>query len=398
MQANAKYIRSHINTIYTFNSFNTIIFIILVIHAPLLSYGLILLYFILFSKYIPNFFRKVQSIILILSMSLISASRAFFQTWSDDFNRYYDVYIGLLNGDYSLLFEFGGGLEFVLSFFYLTLGYISNIENPVFVLFSETFLILILFYIWIEKYFINFDKNKKTILIVSSLFFLNLLGTTQLTRQFLSMVILLYAITSINTKKEIVFFLLATFTHLSAIPIYFIIKMIQWKGKFTIFVISIIVLTFVYFLPMILNYGDVLIPGLHKLNYYVDKLNEESTISYREISSFFVVSFSLFLLKYKEVFKLRWDYFFLTFFIIYLALLSLPLASLRATLLFNSIILGTFLFVAFQRYILVFKILLSLYIIYRVVMWSYLDSDNVFRFWESYNWVGTPYYYVLEEK
>ena len=133
--------------------------------------------------------------------------------------------------------------------------------------------------IWLEKEFSpNLSRAQMCLVIASSLVFFNIVVTTQLTRQALSLVILLYAITSRSTKREIIFLILASITHLSSFVLYIIYKMVMKNPRVAVPAIAISVLVFVYSIGIILNSGLIHLPGLEKLLFYADKLDQGSGI------------------------------------------------------------------------------------------------------------------------
>ncbi len=382
----------------------TILNILLAIHSPLFAYAFILLYFLFLSKYIPNFFRVSNAFILIFSMALIAASRAYFETESDDFIRYYDIYYGLLHGNYALLFTFGNGFEIGLPCFYLILGAFTQVENPVFVLFCETFFILIFYYIWIEKKVIPYlDHSQITILLVSALFFFSITLATQLPRQMLSMVFLLYALSSTLKKNRLLFLILATLTHLSALPIYLMIKFVRYKPKTAFVCILGGSIIFLYYSSIIINTINLYSPDIiNRLNYYLvqlDTTKQSSSLmkmNIRALSSLVLIFLGSFLIRSTTIVN-QYKNTLLLFIVLYVILISFPLASFRLTLIFHSILLGLFMFFIFSKYNDFYRLFLLFYILYRILNWSLrIDIENNFRLWESYFWIGYPFHFLLK--
>ena len=289
-RALAKQIEIKFNTVMTLLNFLILTF------SPLMGMMFSCLYLLTFSNYISKNVRLINVSILILNMSLIIASRLYFETESDDFIRYYKTYQTLLSGDYSAIFAYSNGLEWVLPLFYALLAIVFNNDSPIFLLFSETLLILIIFYCWIESYFKDKTTNKELNQLIATAFLFFSLGmATQVTRQFLAMVILLHSFSNQGGKRYF-FLMLATFTHLVALPLFILIRFVQRNPKLYGILVLFASIAMVQLMPLILMHVDFDLPLLSKLGYYLHALNNDVEYSFVRFFFMIVISIGIYIL------------------------------------------------------------------------------------------------------
>ncbi|HCB3687122.1 TPA: EpsG family protein, partial [Klebsiella pneumoniae] len=171
-------------------------------------------------------YRYVASLIAIFCCTFIISSRNFESgLQQDDFaNIYYLVYNRMQNGDSIFYDQFSGGVEFFLPLYFKIIGYIFDIQNPVYIMASVSGLCLLLFYVWLERYGLEgIERSKKSLCVASSLGLLVFLVTTQNMRQAISCVFLLYAITFFVRKQKIlfsIFFILAIVSHTTSVLVF----------------------------------------------------------------------------------------------------------------------------------------------------------------------------------
>lgn len=378
----------------SFNIIMTTLNVFILTFSPLISYAFSLLYLLLFSKYVTKHFRVINSVILIISMAIISASRLYFHTLSDDFIRYYETYTELLNGNYEFIFIYGNGLEWGLPLFYAGLAIIFQSKSPEFILFSETLLILIIFYGFLEHYFKNeLSNSEMNQLIVTAFLFFSLPLATQVTRQFLAMNILLWAFSS-KGKSNWYIVALATCFHVTALPIFILIRLIQRNAIFYGSITVVLSIFSIQFFPFILAFVGINNALTSKLAYYLYNTTNESPLPIVQL--FFILTTTVGISFCKSAgFIKEWRSVLIVFSCIYISLLSLPLASLRFTILPISIMLGIFFFFSYKKYGVLFFVILGSYILYRFNGWININTDNLMHFWGNYSWVGTPFYYLL---
>ncbi|MBN3975881.1 EpsG family protein, partial [Serratia marcescens] len=198
------------------------------------------------------------AIIAIISGSFIAASRNTLMVLGDDFNVNYYVYQLMQHGESIFYHDFSGGIEFILPLYFKIIGSVFNIENPVYIFFSVTALCLTLFYIWLEKYALkNIDADKRALCVAASLGLFVLFSTTQLMRQMISTVFLLYALSLWTEKKKlsfVIFFALAVFSHLSSVLLFFVITTLMGEDRYKKYIILLISIGFVSLFTIFLSY------------------------------------------------------------------------------------------------------------------------------------------------
>ena len=116
----------------------------------------------------------------------------------------------------------------------------------------------------------------------------------------------------------------------------------------------------------------------------------------RAISSLVLIFLGSFLIRSTTIVN-QYKNTLLLFIVLYVILISFPLASFRLTLIFHSILLGLFMFFIFSKYNDFYRLFLLFYILYRILNWSLrIDIENNFRLWESYFWIGYPFHFLLK--
>ena len=367
------------------------------IFSPLLGYFLSIAYLLLFSNYISKNFRIINVIFLLIDISIISASRLYFSVESDDFIRYYQTYTQLLNGDFSCITtpRYSNGLEWVLPIFYAILAKLTSIKSPEFVLFSETLLFVVIFYIWIENYFKNVLSNYEINKLVATAFlFLSISSITLYTRQYIAMVILLFSFYG-SLKKRLFFLFMAISTHLTALPIFIFIKLIQKFKLKALIPFSLILFLFVNYFNVILNFFDLSLPLIGKLVYYTHEINVDNSLPINQLFFIVIINIGLYINKKNNSFLRDWRLVFLFFSIIFIIFLPIPLMSMRLTILLIAIMLGVFFYFAYSDFGIFYNFFLMLYLVYRLTSGLLTNVSYPMHFWHNYNWIGKIYYYIL---
>ncbi len=388
-------ISKHLENI--FNILVSAINLLLLIFSPLLGYFFSISYLLLFSRYIPKKFRVLNVGFLLIDVSIIAASRLYFAVDSDDFIRYYETYSQLLNGDFTPIFtpRYSNGLEWVLPLFYSLLAKLTSIKSPEFVLFSETLLIVSIFYIWIESYFKNILSNYEINKIVATVFlFLSISSITLYTRQYLAMVILLFAFYG-NFKQRLFFLFLAASTHLTALPIYIMIKSVQKWPTVVIVFTSILSLLFINFFQEILTIVNFNLPLIGKLVSYTHKINVDTSLPITQIFFILIINLALYFNSDNSSFLKEWKKVFLLFSIIFIIYLPIPLMSMRLTILVIAIMLGIFFYFSYRNFGIYYNFIIMLYLIYRITSGILTNTNYPMHFWKNYSWFGNLYYYIL---
>lgn len=373
-----------------------LLFALLTLYAsPLISFYFIIFIFIFTNVDFAT--RFPLSIIMVISGAMIFSSRELGVVTGDDFyNQYYPLYLNILNGGHVFTNEFGGGVEVGLAFFFKVIS-ISGIRDPSYVLFCISFFTLFLFYLWLELFAFENIENSKTLLIASTFAFVGLFTITQLTRQAMAMVFVMYAISFFYRGRYLYFtisLLLGVLFHLTAIPIFVITYVFMYgtisnKNKIAI-VIILFSLLFHFIVAKIVGSG--LFWGVQsKFAYY--EYNDLATQSSYYLRHLVVSSIILLVLNRKEILNNRYLSLLLYGTVAYVALLPIPFASDRMLMPLTTYLLGFVICLVFNRVSILYKLLLLTYCIFRFIQlgpaYDETCRNAIFCLWYSYPWLGT---------
>jgi EpsG family len=319
---------------------------LLLVVSPLASFALCGFLLMTLHARTPREVRWVLEISLALALSLMTGSRPLDpDNLSDDIHGYYEIYRELAGGDLTTLTQFGGGFEVALPLLFWLWGLALpplTVNGLMFCLSATSSLLLVL---WIERAFYRRGVALRPALAGLCLVMLNLYFATQLSRQFLALIVLLFAITAATRGGRALYLALAASLHLSALPFY-LVWLLARRGVWGwLAILGMAVLLRLYFLDLLAAFDVIPAALADKLVYYVD--NEDSATD-ADIGSlrmiFLLAALSLLSLlasrlrpdaRTRPWLALPW----LTG-VIHYALLSIPLASLRSTLVVHSVLPG----------------------------------------------------------
>jgi len=349
------------------------------------------------TKYLNRCYRILFGILISLSWGLILGSREIFLSSSDDFTQYYTVYQQISDGNLEALFIYGGGYELGLPLVFLFITEISSqIIQPHTLLFLDGVFCSLIFLAWLEYYGLKeVDEEKKGLCSAYTWVLCSFFMASQTIRQFISCLFLLISIFEINKKKKILFLALATIFHLSAIIIYLIIYFVKkYKIKATIFIILLSSIS-VYLFESISNNETIKnFLGGEKLTYYENFSNGFTDADLGILKLLVLPAILLLisamvinskLIKFRMLDIKDWTLLYLTFFLLHIIFLPIPLLSLRLTMIISNILLGWIIFNILNEH---YKILYSsilIIIIWRVSILFDSNPDNMMRYWSLYN-------------
>ncbi len=374
------------------------LFIIMILLAcsffsPLITLTLVLIILVLFSKVLLDFTRQLLSVIFIYSGSIIISSRKTFATVSDDFSTYYSIYNSIYKNGFENLSDYlSSGLEIGLPIIFWIYGKIFPFFSPSNLIFVNSLVIGLLFIYLIEKrIFVELRINDKALLLASVLLFFSFPQTSQLVRQMFSSVFILYAVFSNNKYKTILWFLVASLIHLSAIPIYIMIKFIfKWPKIAT----SIVCIILGLYSTLIVFLGNSGIEYFSRLNYYlkIDESGKSLLIPLLTIIILIIFLINNYLWKDENINKFK--YLFFVFAAITLFLMNYTLISLRVGLLYQGFLIGFFLYLGYQRFNYLYKLLLLLLIIFQFKV--LINSSGPMGNWYKFDWISIiPGYFFI---
>ncbi len=223
--------------------------LILVPFSPFYSYMIAVFLMIGLSRYITKEYRILLGLILVFDIAVIYGSKVYFNTatdFDDDFSRYYQNYLDIYDGIENAMFAWGGGFEIGLPLFYKILSLIFPRLLPQSVLFLTALSVGLLFYIWLEVYAIKlFKPYQRAALVAFAMFIDVFMESIGLTRQCFSSVFLLYAIFSKNIPHKLLFFIIASFFHISAILVFAGFYCLRYFPKVSLFIFTILLVVFI---------------------------------------------------------------------------------------------------------------------------------------------------------
>ena len=195
--------------------------------SPLVSYVSALLFLTIFSRRLSTRVRIATSTIVILSGASIWASRLVGRSESDDFAWYYQTYNPIDTVPWTEKIPFYEvGLPLLIKIIRIALPGLTP-NGLIFVLTTITGLILSF---CVERFGLrDFPREKRAYCVAMVFLFFSFVLTTQLTRQMLSSVILATVLFSLKPAVNRLSLLLASVFHITAIPVYAVIKIFQGR-------------------------------------------------------------------------------------------------------------------------------------------------------------------------
>lgn len=320
----------------------------LYLFTPLAAWFLLFLSLGLLDRNAGDSIRRTIGILLVVVMATIVSSRKFGISESDDFaSSYYPVFASIVNGNWSALFSYGKGLEIGLPFVWYVISIFRPEAGASELIFWAVLLSTGGFLLWLEKYGLTaFQNHQKAMVVGVSLLLCSYFLASQLTRQFFSSVILLFAISEKRILFKSFFLFLATLFHLTAIPIYLFVLLAKKRSlAITLFFPAgvIFVLCLNSFIQFVLAHQYV--PGFEKALYILinaEPFNSADINAGKYFALVCIVVLSIFLIRRNrensEVHQ--WRSVLLTTGFLYCAFLLIPQFSLRSTLLISQIMLG----------------------------------------------------------
>ena len=379
------------------------ILIVSSLFSPLICFIMGMLTLFLLSPFMKIGLIRVFTVSLVFfQLSVIFASRKYYDELNSDLGIYYDVYHLVNNDIKSGLSFFGGGLEIGWSLLYWVVGRFLTLE-PIQLALVNSIISFLLIFIWMEKIVIpTVQINERGIVYFFFLLFLNFIMLGFLQRQSLTLGLLLFALTA--KKNRTLFFLvfIASFVHLSSIPIGIIIYLTR-KVDFTSKKIFYLILIFIIFrlaLIPILSF----IMSLLSLDVVSHKLNVFSkngfTISTLRYVILYLCLFPFLFKKYKfESLNEKYLYnYAVVSAIAIVSFIGVPLFADRIFMI-SLAIYGIF----YYKYLYINNKLIGILLALTYLLLFILEKTNVVgsltlgdAFWSRYNYWGNSILYYLQ--
>ncbi|WP_230078669.1 EpsG family protein [Vibrio cholerae] len=376
--------------------------------SPILSYLFSILFLILFNNKLSkvNLLRWGYVLVVAYSLLLIYSSRSFENELISDLSRYFYEYTKMVKMDIDEYIIFGDGLELGYHVLYTAVAYFLPNIKPIDLAICNVVITLALFYIWIENYlFINDEyKNDKAIICALIFIFFAFVSMGYLQRQALSIVFLLYALSTKRFASFLIFASLSTVFHLTSLPLIILYKLLaRIKLSFSRMLVFLIVFVLAFLLIRYYFYGlislvmgsGLSIPGIHKLNFY-----SEFNFSLLSVKNLVLnlLLLSILVLNWSRV-DLFWRNIILFSMLTYFVFLGVPLLSERINFIL-FFLFGFFFYLVsikasnnmLNRRIYISFILLyfSLDCFKSVVM----ATTSEYEYWNAFDFIGYyPFYY-----
>jgi hypothetical protein len=347
---------------------------------PMAAFILCTVLLINLPEYAPKAMRRLLAVSVVCSVSFVMSLRPL-DTGSNDIDVYYRIYSRLREDSYDALFEFGGGIEVGLPAVMYLLGKGLPYLSPQGLMFCLALISSLIFVSWIESAFYADRIQIGPLLMGCGLLLFNLYYSTQLVRQFFALALLLYSISSTTKRRSWLFLTLACLFHLTALPFYvlYLIGKRGWQGPFALVLISI---AFRVFFGQLLAIVDIFPPAIaDKLTYYVSNNQEYTDADLGSLKliallcMISVVSFVSCSFRLSQRQK-RWHIVPWTAALVHVALLSIPLAALRVTMIIHSMATGVIaheMFGGRRRVVLI--AIMNVLLLYKLLGYFSLDGS-----------------------
>lgn len=356
--------------------------VFVVFNLPILAFAVSAVLLINLPRSTPDAVRRLLGLMLVIAVSMMLSSRPVSGEGSDDIIGYYDLYEEYRNGDFARMFQFGGGFEVGLPFLFYLWGLLLPKLSVNGLMLCMALTSAVLFWGWVEVTFYGKGhRGTDTALMGAALLLFNVYFSTQLARQFLSMVVLLYAFSATTTTRRTLFVMLAAAFHLTAVPFYGVYLLARRGRLGIVLLIAVVALSRLYF-PVLLTLLDVLPDVLvEKLAYYVDNNSEYTSsdiASLKLIGLLCIVSLSAIVASgFRLDRRTRpWHAVPWVTTIVHVLLLPIPLASLRSTLAVHSIATGLVAYkMIAQRHRLLLLTIFNVLLLYKLAGFVTLEGD-----------------------
>ncbi|BDB66534.1 hypothetical protein Hc94105_0730 [Helicobacter cinaedi] len=366
-------------------------------YSPMIASVAGLFFLIVFSSVFTKKSRVIISLCIILSASIYNGDCI----PHGDYINYYRTYEKLLNNNFQALFDYGAGLEVALPLYYLILSrFLGELSSSTFIAIN-IFTAALLFYIWLEVYAMSHIAPKqRTLCVALSLLFFHYWFAGNVIRQLLSSVFLLYAFTEKCLKPHLIYVVIATLFHTTALGFYLLVWLLMKKPKIGMVVSLLLMLVFYFFDEIIKFLWDfpnhaIFIDTLKgKIGpYIVGSTLDGSSITARN----FVLTFMLMCFTYLYVDKAhkQWRYVVLGFVVVYWGSVGVSgHFSLRIGILLLDVAFGYFIFLALRKQPFLLQFFALLVLLNLVSVKTYFGDITNTRVYWNYDIAG-PFFYFL---
>lgn len=317
----------------------------LLLVLPYAAFALTMLLLINARRRLPSELRIVLGVVAAISLSMMTGARPLDPAAPNDIDSYYDIYLGLAAGEWERLTTFGGGAEVAMPLLMAAWSFVLPDLSANGLMFCLSLTAALLMMAWVESTFRDWPAQRRAVMLGACLLLLNLYFATQLSRQFLSLIVLLFAISAPRRSSQFGWLVLAASFHLTALPffgIYLLARRGPW-GWLALFTLAIVLR--LYFVDLVGALGIVPVAVAEKLLYYADNDQEGTDADIGSLRLIVLLGLVSLLALAASTFRpdrasRRWLAVPWVTAGIHLLLLPIPLASLRVTLMVHSVATG----------------------------------------------------------
>jgi hypothetical protein len=291
--------------------------------------------------------RRLLGLSAAVALAMLAGNRPIDLTLeSNDIEGYYEIYRSLMQGESVFDTAFGAGFEVALPALMAAAGALLPTLSMNGLMFCFSLAGALLMLGWVETAFYGRGERLPTpALLGISMIMLNLYFATQLSRQFLSLIVLLYAFTASTRRGQAGWLLLATSFHLTALP-FFAVYQLARRGPLGWLAIIVAAVVFRVWFVELLAALEILPEAVgQKLLYYAEELDADAATdlaSLRIVGLLAALSIAVLLVAPGRVPEAVKPWLALPWItaIVHLLLLPVPLAPLRTTLMVHSVVPG----------------------------------------------------------
>ena len=330
----------------------------------------------------PRHVRLSLALALAVALAMMTGARPLDPDAPNDIDVYYDVYQELAAGHLDALASFGGGLEVALPLLSWIWSLVLPPLSPNGLMFCCALTSSVLMLAWVEKAFYVDRGWRDPALMGVCLLLLNLYFSTQLVRQFMALIVLLYAFSARTRARRWSWVLLAASFHLTALPFYALYLLARRGPRGWLAIVAIAFIARSFFWDLVAALDIVPAAVAEKLAFYVDntaQFTEADLTSLRMIGLLGVISLAaLAANRFRAAREARpWLAVPWVTALVHFALLPIPLASLRTTLMVHSVAPGLVAYRMFGRRAgLALVLVLNVLFLYKVLSFAAAEPSG----------------------
>ena len=374
---------------------------VIYLFAPLLSFIAGLLFLTVFTARLYRVARIGAAVVTIFAGSSVWASRTFGANMSDDFQQYYDIYYQI---DHQ---HFTTGVipayEFVLPAFFKLVSLVLPSLTPNGLMFVCAVTAGLILLAYLEHFGLeDFTPEKKGYGVAIAFLFFSFVMVTQLTRQMMSSVLLVYLFFAAPPLWRRASLGLAALLHLTAVGVHATIRLLQ-RRYLTLAILILSGILFIKFGDVDALAGLVIQYNIPRIGYYLTAADSGGNVATFAVVLvvFLTGTISLTILKLAgQPLHAREKNAMVVVggaVVVYLLTLSITLLPFRLFLVIHAVLAGWFLALFTRRfpvpYLLIGGVAL---ILYRTRSLYIIDPASAFVPWGIYGMFGgLPGYYFL---